>query len=462
MAAKKWPSCNVFQAGSERYRVWHFDLKGRRYVAKGEDSFPADQRLSAGQVGGGWQSLVQPRLNVAWLPGGQVFLRVVQLPQCSAEELVPMVELQMEKLSPWPANQIVWNAHRIGDGEAGLQTVLVVMAELDAVETFLGRIEEVGLFVNRLDVPAVDQLMALQPKSDGAWILPELAGVPNKALVAWWFGGVLRSLGLVEIPADGIRGGALRDQLMQMAWAGEIEGWLTAPPRWHLVGGPEALERWLPGLKEGLQGEVEVLEAVEAPELALSGANRAALAGGRVRGLLPEVYATRYRQQWTDRLWMRGLGTLMVLYLAGVLIYFALLGVENWRLGAVQNQVVRLGPAYTNALELKATFDVLNDLQELKYAALDCWKLTSELIPSGVQVDGLNFSDGTKLTLSGTAPEDSVAELIDFSAALRNVKLNNKPMFHPQDGEQLSYKKSPRAAEVSWNFSLVLKRSEVR
>jgi hypothetical protein len=292
--------------------------------------------------------------------------------------------------------------------------------------------------------------------------LPEITGLPHKALVAWWYGGVLRSLGLVELPTGETAGERLRDQLLQMAWAGEIEGWLTAAPRWHLVAGAEARERWLPVLQAGLREAVETVEAVGAAQLALSGANRAVQAGAGVRGLLPEAYATRYRQQWTDRLWMRGLGAMLVLYLAGVLVYFALLGIESWRLGAVQGEVAELGPAYTNALELKATFDVLNDLQELKYAALDCWKLTAELIPSGVQLDGLNFSDGMRLTLNGTAPEDSVAELIDFSAALRNVKVNNKPMFHAEEGEQLSYKKNPRAPEVNWNFSLVLRRSEVR
>ncbi|MCU0788692.1 MAG: hypothetical protein MUC91_10965, partial [Verrucomicrobia bacterium] len=97
-----------------------------------------------------------------------------------------------------------------------------------------------------------------------------------------------------------------------------------------------------------------------------------------------------------------------------------------------------------------------------KYAALDCWKLTAELLPSEVVLDGMNFSDGSKLTLNGTVPETSVDALIDFSAALRNVKVDGKPLFDPGQGEQLSYKKSPRAAEMSWNFSLVLRRSEVR
>lgn len=373
-----------------------------------------------------------------------------------------MVELQLEKLSPLPVNQIVWNAHPLGDGEGGLQTVLVVMAELDAAEAFLGKLEEAGLFVDRLDVPAVDQMMALKPAADGAWILPDVSGVSGKALVAWWFGGVLRSLGLLELPTGGNAAAGLRNQLMQMAWAGEIEGWLTQAPQWHLVAGSETREAWLSALKSGLKDEVEQVDPAPAPALALSCANRAAQAGPGLRGLLPEEYAIRYRQQFNDRLWMRGLGAVLVCYMAGVLVYFAALGVADWRYRSVEKQVRELGPAYTNALDAKATFEVLNDLHELKYAALDCWKLTAELIPKGVELDGLNFSEGAKLTLSGSATESVVGELIDFSDALRNIKVDGKPVFRPEAGEQLNYKKSPRGNDVSWNFTLVLKRSEVQ
>ena len=462
MAAKKWPICNVFQSGADRHQVWHFDLKSKRYVARGLNSLPTGQPLPDGVAGRGWKSLVQPRLNVAWLPSESVFLRIVQLPQCTPEELAPMVELQLERLSPLPVMQIVWSAHALGEGEAGMQTVLVVIAELDATETFLGQLESDGLFVDRLDVPTVDQLMALKPESDGAWIMPDLTGVARKALVGWWIGGVLRSLSLIELPDETSTQAGLRDQLMQMAWAGEIEGWLTHAPSWHLYAGPETRDVWLASLVSELGDEVEAVEPPAADELALACANRSLQSGSMLRGLLPIEYATRYRQQFTDRLWMRSLGAALVLYVAGVLVYFAVLGVEGWRLGSVEKQVRQLGPAYTNALDLKATFTVLNDLQELKFAALDCWKLTSELIPVGVTLDGLNFSDGSKVTLNGTAPEDSVAELIDFSADLRNAKVDGKPIFLPEGGEQLNYKKSPRAALVTWNFSLVLKRSEVR
>jgi len=462
MAAKKWSSCNVFQAADDRLQLWQFELKGRRLVPRGGQSLPSGSPVSARVTGQGWRGLVQPRLNIAWLPADCVFLRVVQLPQCPPEELRSMVELQLERLSPVPVHQTAWTVHSLGDAGNAMLSVLVVIARLEAVEMFLGRLEERALFIDRLDVPAVDQLLALQPGGDGAWVFPDLTGVPGKALVGWWFGGVLRHLGLVELPVQGNTGSAVRDQLLQMAWAGEIEGWLTQKPQWHLVAGEETRSVWLEAMSGGLEGEVECSEPPASADLALSCADRSVAGGGLLRGLLPPDRATRYRQQFNDRLWMRGLGAVLVLYVVGVLAYFAVLGVEDWRLGSVQKELKQLSPAYTNALELKATFDVLNDLQELKYAALDCWKLTAEVLPADVVLDGLNFSDGSRLTLNGTAPKEAVDDLIEFSAALRNAKVDGNAVFRADEGEQLSYKDNPRAGGVTWNFSLVLRRSEVR
>ena len=56
-----------------------------------------------------WRSLWQKKLNVAWLPGDSVFLRVVHLPKSAPEETRSMVELQLERLATIPVTQLVWS-----------------------------------------------------------------------------------------------------------------------------------------------------------------------------------------------------------------------------------------------------------------------------------------------------------------------------------------------------------------
>ena len=129
-----------------------------------------------------------------------------------------------------------------------------------------------------------------------------------------------------------------------------------------------------------------------------------------------------------------------------MLVYFARLQLELYRTSAVEQQVAERGPTYTNALQLKAKFQVLKDRQDLKFAALDCWKAVAELLPDGVTLEGYNFSDGKKLTLSGSAPADQTKRLLDFDADIRKVAANGQPLFDPNAGDHVTYRDASRAA----------------
>jgi hypothetical protein len=450
-------SCNILQVGAQEQHLWQFDARGRGFALNREQTSAGGERLPARIISKDWRSLWHSKLNVAWLPPEQVFLRVAQFPASDYEETVAMVELQLEKLSPMPVAQIVWSLYVLPQTEGNLQTVIVMIVARSTVEEFLGQLEGQGFLADRLEMPLLDQLQATAVTGDGAWIYPDAAGGRNAALVAWWYGGALRNLDLITLPAAN-RPEALKEQLLQMAWAGELEGWLTGAPAWHLVADAPIAAEWEPALRTGLEQPIEVHAPVPVADLAALTATRAAQAGSE-GNLLPAEFSTRYRQQFVDRLWMRGLGAVVGLYLVGVLIYFARLEVELYRTNAVEQQVAELGPTYTNALRLKAKYQVLKDRQDLKYAALDCWKVVAELLPEGVTLDGFNFSDGKKLTLSGNVPSDQVKRLWDFDADIRKAAVNGQPLFDANGGDHISYHDGPGGTKT-WNCVLELKRKE--
>src|SRR5207244_2980033 len=203
-----------------------------------------------------------------------------------------------------------------------------------------------------------------------------------------------------------------KEQFLQMAWAGEMEGWLKASPKWHLVADPATAAQWEPALRQGLEQPVALAPPVAPAELAGLTARRAAHADPRAT-LLPLEFSTRYQQQFVDRLWMRGLLAVAGLYLLGVAVYGVALAVATFRTGRVENHVAQLGASYTNAMQLKARYQVLKDRQELKYAALDCWNLIARFLPDSATLDTMNFVDGKRLTLNGTSPLDKRNEVID-------------------------------------------------
>ncbi len=457
----RWHSCNVLQAGDESRRVWQFVASKDTFTLDHEETIPATAALPDKLIGKSWRSLWQRGLNIAWLPPEKVFLRVAHLPVSDFAEMLAIVELQLEKISPLPVTQIVWSVHALPPGEDKLQTVVITIVARSLVEEFLGKLEGQGYLADRLEMPLLDQLLATPISGDGAWIYFSGSGEKTIGLVAWWYGGVLRNLGLIHLPAGEKRADFLKTQLAQMTWAGELEGWLTSPPRWHLVGDDAAAAEWQPVFNEWQQQPLEVVAPLPLPELAALTAKRSAQTKVETN-LIPVEFPKRYRQQFVDRLWMRGLLAIGAVYLVGLAIYFGALTVLNYRYNGVANKVTNLGRSYTNAINLKTRYDVLKDRQELRSAALDCWKVTAELLPEDVTLAGLDLKGGRTLTLNGVAPSDKVGLVTDFYEVMRKTVVNGRPMFDKEKGITPNYRQNPDGKTVTWSFNCELLRAEAR
>ena len=465
----RWNSCNILHVAPDAKRLWQFDAKGGGFVLGREQRVPHAEQLSSKGVAKNWSSLWSPKLNIAWLPSETVFLRVVELPASNFEETLSMVELQLEKLSPLPVTQIVWTMHIIGThtgevkGDAApenLQTVVVVIVERSLVEEFVGKLERDGYLADRLETPMLDQLEAVAAKSGeaavSAWVFPLPGGEQTAALVGCWSGGVLRNLSFVTLPPTGDRVAELKSQIAHIAWSGELEGWLTAAPKWQLVADAANAAEWENALRGALGETVQVVAPPAPAELALRTTKRATAAGKS--SLLPPEFAVRYHQQFVDRLWLRGLFYAGAAYAVFLVVYFCATAVLNYRTVGVEKQASALSNTYTNSLQLKAVYNVLKERSQLKYAALDAWQWVAQELPPGISLQRFSFADGQRVTLSGTAPQDQVNTLFDFNTSLKKKKVNDQFVFNQSKGDTVNPRVSGNLE--AWNFSLELLHAE--
>ncbi|HXT13881.1 MAG TPA: hypothetical protein VN873_20190 [Candidatus Angelobacter sp.] len=452
-----WHFCNVLEAGANARRVWQFDARSDAFNLSREQTATDGEPIAPNLVAKSWGALFKSKLNVAWLPADNVFLRVAQFPASTPEETRSMVELQMERLSPIPVTQALWTMHMLPQTSAGaeaekLQTVVVIIVAREVVEEFLGKLEGQGFMADRLELPMLDQLRATRTDGDGAWVYP---GPNGRALAAWWYGGTFQNLALLTLENGPNRIPSLKDQITQMTWAGELEGWLTAPPRWHLVG--DAANEWHGALREALDQPVDIVAPIPPQELAAMTAKRATNADP-ANNLLPPEYAARYQQQFVDRLWGRGLLAAFFVYVACLAVYFVALTVFSHLTDGVQARADSIAMTYTNSIQMKAKLAVLKDREALKFAALDCWQAVAETLPEGLTLEILNFNDGKTLSLRGTAPTDQVTAVTDFYDNLRKWKKDGQPLFNANGGDFRGTQLSPGGATVSWSFDLDLKR----
>jgi len=463
----RWNSCNVLMPGSHSRQLWQFG-GGKFNLVRTETRAAADA-LPDKLVAKDWQTLFQPRLNIAWVASDKVFLRVLQLPKADADETRSMVDLQLEKISPLPVAQIVWSFEvvpMVRSGEIGqelqphatgeLQTVIVMMVARNHVEDYLGQLEGLGYVADRLEIPLLDQLMTLKIDGDGAWLFPAVGGNPNACLEAWWYGGVLQYVGILHLPEGGNRASALQEQLAQTAWAGETEGWITSLPKLKLVADEAVAAAWMPLFDASQQ--VEVVAPPATPNLAQVTARRVA-SNGKTTNLLPPEFSTRYKQKFVDHLWMRALGALVVLYLAGVTIYGGFAKFAQFRYNNLLEDAAAQGIQYTNTMRLKEEMTVLQDTLDLQYAALECYRAVAENLPQELTLRSIRFDQGRKVTYYGTASKEDRLKVLDLNEKMHAVKMRDQPLFAHVNSPSMN--DAPGGGQtLTWSFACELKRAE--
>ena len=230
----RWHSCNILQTAPDANRLWQFDAKSgalsREAGSAPGQPLPASGRKILDVV---LAAQAERRLAAA----GKCFpARASNCPKAASAKRSRWWNCSWKNCRRFPSRRSSGRCRFCRSRRRRhLQTIIVVIVERNVVEEFLGKLETQGFLADRLEVPMLDQLAATPATEDGAWIYPALLNGQNAALVAWWFGGALRNLSYVVLPADGDRAKSLQEQLAQLAWAGELEGWLTAQPKWHLV-----------------------------------------------------------------------------------------------------------------------------------------------------------------------------------------------------------------------------------
>jgi hypothetical protein len=266
---------------------------------------------------------------------------------------------------------------------------------------------------------------------------------------------VLQNLSLIHLPPDETRAAVLQEQLAQTVWAGEMEGWLTSEPKFRLVADEVTASAWIPLFD--LTQQVEVVPPLPSQELAALTARRVATNGASTN-LLPPDFAARYKQKFVDRIWMRALGALVVLYMACALVYIGFVKFAAYQHGRIQDQIASIGPTYTNTVRLREELKVLQDTIELQYAALECYKSVAETLPTELTLNNMNFERGRKVTFFGTAGAEDRTKVLDFNAKLLDYSVNGQRLFAKVNSPIMG--QTQPGQPVSWNFSCDLKRTD--
>lgn len=446
-------TCNVLTQDKNSRQLWRFTAGGGQVKPAGAFSGLPTDPLPRKQFTKGWSSLWHKTVNIAWLAPDQVFLAAVKVPKCdSAEELRTMIEFQIERISPLPVAHIVWSFEKIPQNPRMLdemRTAIVVIASRAALEKRLGELEKDGYQPDRLELPFLHQLLTTQINSDGVWVYPFVMEGKTFCLTAWWTHKTLQSISLVHLTVPENWKSEILNELRKVSWAGEIEGWLTADFDTHLVCDDKTAEVWLPLLKEACGTEIEHTQPPVDAALASLNARRVARSECTAN-LLPAERAERYRQELTDRIWMRAVGALIVVYLMVVACYFGWLQFLDSQKNQIRREVNALSDDYNTVKEMRAQIEIQKTQISLRFATLDCLMAASEALPAELTLDSLNFSKGQTVRLVGTAQNGQSPKITDFKEALSKYTVKGDLLFASVGSPTMRMQQN---GQIQWDFS---------
>ena len=107
--SKQFRQVNFLIPGVVTHRIQQFECVGVEFKAPRSQDCPIHKKPKEDWTSKDYRNLFRKKINVSWASIEDVFMKVIHLPGESPEELRMMVELQLEKISPVPLAQLVWD-----------------------------------------------------------------------------------------------------------------------------------------------------------------------------------------------------------------------------------------------------------------------------------------------------------------------------------------------------------------
>jgi len=360
------------------------------------------------------------------LPSDQLLIRVVKLPAVPDEDLKGMVQLQVDKLSPFPIENMVVSYEILNKKDDSL-LVLVAAAKNDVVDSTGKMLAQSKIFPSRVDANAV-----------GWWRLFNDGGHVNKS-GRQIFVIIADPVPDVIVSQDGIpvvfRSLSERGPLTSEEFYSEI----ARDVAYSLIsldlekgGGQCTISVWYRGdepvfladrLKQECPCEV-VLHSIDSIPPVTEGIARRTIDGGPLLDLTPESWRVSGGEKlFRHRMLMGafiiiGIWTLCIVLFSGSLLY------QERRVLSLNAELKNTqGPA-DEVMSIRKRVAIITRYSDRTRSSLECLREISMLLPEGVEITSFEYKrTGTPpgITINGQAP--SVALVYEFKASLDSSKL---------------------------------------
>ena len=400
--------------GPDADSVWPEDTPGRLKEALGSDS----GSLTIG------------------LPSARALFRVVQLPTVEDDELPGMVDLQVDKFSPFPLDEMEVSYEVLEAGETESR-VLIAAVQRSVIDQLAEPFLAADLLPDRIDIQALGWWHLLQaagkvPTDEGHAFL--ILDRDHSELILSSNGrpAILRDLGSRDPGTD--PAAYFADLAEEVAFSltslesDDAEARIDRLTLWHWDAPPEAL---LQKLEEACACEVEAHSLASLPSLSEGLARRTETHASGIN-LAPPEWA---RERRSRKLKARGLTAALVLlglWIAGIAFLYISVQSGRDRIGALQQEADTKDALALQIRDLKDRVTVLETRGDRRYSPLEILREISLILPEGLEIASFNYNKGQDVSIRGQGDNligvNKLLEGLEKSALFEAAEIVSPPM----------------------------------
>ncbi len=353
------------------------------------------------------------------VPSDQALMRVAELPSTDVDELQGMVELQVDKISPFPAEHMAVSYEIVNQSESTSRVLIVgvrneFVDELGEIFGGTGHtvhwvdVDILGWWQLLLDSGSIDESgrqFLLLSDEGGTELVVTHDGIPV-LFRALGVGGELSPEGVEELVED--IGYTLTT--LEAEW-GTAER--THVAIWSSGNVPEELTHCL---HTDYKLPVEVHDLRELPPLSEGLARRFARTKGKYINLAPRSWVDREHSRHARHVLVALTVVFLSIWLGCVTAFMFMLGLQQKDLLNIQTASVELEAEAEEAKEIGEKVKSLERYADRSRSALECLREVSLLMPQGGDLTSFTFRKGKNVAIRGESPNEG--PIYDFIAAL--------------------------------------------
>jgi hypothetical protein len=419
----RFVSAVVLGSRGAEWSVWRVRAGHREPVASGEREWPSGDGDAAPETPDPMRSALAGDVIVA-LPAAEAILRVAELPATDPAELQGMVELQADRFSPFPLDQVSLSCETLGVHD-GVTRVVIAAVRRDTIEQACAKTLGAGRRATRVDLDLTAWWSAVRPRAESS--------SEGRVLHLRPAGPVLWLVATQDAEPILMRclPGGVEDQAGPAEWMEELAFTLASlEQEWGARAVRLALWDWPEGgaaARDALS-KMHGFEQISAMESGLS-ALSPAVAERHAPGAGPATPLNLAPAEWLqarrDRArrhrviaGLAGLAALWALIAGGFLIALAV------RAAAVERIRARVRAAEAPAEQVRQLQQRVRALEahgDRTTSALELLRLVSEKLPPDGKITSFSYRKGRALHLR--AEVSAADQAYDYVTALENSKL---------------------------------------